>query len=111
MKGKEKIRWKHFIDKRGVKIKETLMNGSEMCRTLTDVFFEIKIMDDGTLDIKIEDEQSPFYSKKRKTLYSAVYDKVYKFCKTKDFAFYNETTHTYCKIVEKTYSTISNSNW
>ncbi|CAG7580546.1 MAG: hypothetical protein SLAVMIC_00469 [uncultured marine phage] len=106
-----KAKWKHFIDKRGDTTKKVLMNGSELTRTLTDVYFEIEIQIDGTIHIQVEQDQYVFYKKKLKKLYKAVFDKLCAYTDKKEYAFYNEKTRTYNRLVEKVYSSVENENW
>ena len=107
----KKVKWKYFKDRNGNISDRSIINGSELMRTLTDVYFELVISKDGRLLVEVEEESQIFFRKKKDKLYSAMYKKICQLHENDESAFYNEQTRTYGRLYKKVYSSIENEDW
>lgn len=100
-------KWKYFIDTSGNKSSCAIVNGSQIKKSLTDVYFELSISN-GNLLIDIEEDFIPFYRKKRYKLYNKVYELCVKLSKSKTYDFYSEISFKNCRIVNGPSASIKN---
>jgi hypothetical protein len=100
--------WKFFIDEKGRKTKCGLINGKELKRELTGVYFELSINPGGKLVIDIDEEHHFFYKKKLLNIYDELYELCVDLSKRKSFSFYSEITFKNSRLVYGVNSKIEN---
>lgn len=103
------IKWKCFLDKKGNKNDRAVLNGIHFSRQMEGTYFELRIMEGGDLNIKIEDDMSFFYKKKMDIIYNGIFEIILK--SGGKYLFYDEQSRQDCKIVKKVYSVVENENW
>lgn len=101
-------KWKFFIDEKGRKTKCSIINGKELKRELTGVYFELNINPGGELIINIDEEHHYFYKKKLPKIYEELHELCIELSKRKSFSFYSEISFKNSRLVNGVSAKIEN---
>ena len=105
------MQFKFFVDEKGYRCNQAMVSGQRFSNQLSDVYFDLKIGDDGRLSIIMEEECRPFYSRKLDVIYNGIKEVILDAINNGDNIFYLKKTFKYAQLKPWVKSSIENKKW